>query len=373
MRRYPFILSLVIGALLASACSDDEIAGLPTFADTAIEFGAPSVGVEVGTRGPVNQLPDGASFGVFGYCLAQTSPSDQTLNTASGNQVWDYKKQLCRPEVFYNQQVTYNQGVCTYTPPEQWYAPTDYNYSFFAYYPYGNTFQGNTFFTTSTTATTLGAPKVEFSIPFDSTDETTPLDDSKVPDAMVAQSIDVTRNTGQVQLNFLHILTGLNFQVNNYNVDENGNPGNPVTIHSLKLRGKFYKSVQINFDQGYDFPDETFHGTYTILDDSDKDVTVNGLESVSKIGDKTLLLVSNLNKTSTDDGYLGQLSLDIVYSFGDSQRRSRSFPRPENFLPSGGTIYTAQLNFIGDSFVLNFIVDNNQQWEDGGDSDITFE
>ena len=42
-------------------------------------------------------------------------------------------------------------------------------------------------------------------------------------------------------------------------------------------------------------------------------------------------------------------------------------------MPAGGTIYTAQLNFIGDSFVLNFIIDNNTQWEDGGDSDITFE
>ena len=31
------------------------------------------------------------------------------------------------------------------------------------------------------------------------------------------------------------------------------------------------------------------------------------------------------------------------------------------------------MNFIGDAFVLNFVVDNNQMWEEGGDSDIKFE
>ena len=37
-----------------------------------------------------------------------------------------------------------------------------------------------------------------------------------------------------------------------------------------------------------------------------------------------------------------------------------------------GTIYTVELNFIGDAFVISFVVDNNQIWEDGGDSDLEF-
>ncbi len=368
MKRSHTCFVLAVALLFLAACSQEELSDeLPTLSDKSITFGTPTFEVEVGTRAPLSQLAEGTSFGVLGYCLAQTRPDDQTLNSASGNVLWDTKKNLCRPEVFYQQEVAYADGSCTYTPLKQWYEPTDYYYSFFAYYPCDA-------FTVMTGEDDLGAPSVKFSIPFNSTDENTPLDDSQVPDAMVAQSIDVTRNAGQVQLNFLHLLTGLNFQVNNYNVDEDGNPGNPVTIHSLKLRGKFYKSVTIDFDRGYDFPDETFYGTYTILgDSSEDDVDISGLESVREIGDKTLLLVSNLNKTSADDGYLGQLELVITYSFGDSVERTQTFPRPENFQPSGGTIYTAQLNFIGDSFVLNFIVDNNQQWEDGGDSDITFE
>ena len=52
-------------------------------------------------------------------------------------------------------------------------------------------------------------------------------------------------------------------------------------------------------------------------------------------------------------GYAGAAEYDAVYH--------------------GGTIYTIEANFIGDAFILNFIVGNNQVWEDGGDSGIQFE
>lgn len=367
MKRNQSIFVLFVLLLVMSACSKEEIGGQPVLSRQTIEFGAPSIHVEADTRGPLNQLKEGSSFGVLGYCLAQTAPDNATLNPASGSQVWSNKKQLCYPEVFYKKKVTYSGGSCSYEPLEKWYEPTNYNYSFFAYYPYEGAF------TVTTEAQELGAPKVKFSIPFDSTEEATALEADDVPDAMVAQEIDVVRNTGQVQLNFLHILTGLNFQVNNYNAKENGDPGETVTIHSLKLYGTFYKSIEINFDSGYNFPDETFSGTYTIVPDG-SDIEVPGLTSVSEIGNKTILMVSNLSRTTGSSAYLGDLKLGIEYSFnGKIHYQPEPITRPENFLPAGGTIYTAQLNFIGNSFVLNFIVDNNQQWEDGGDSDITFE
>lgn len=365
MKKHQPILALTVLLLTLSACNKEMINEQPELSGQYITFGMPGIGVETGTRAPVDQFPDGSSFGVLGYCLAQYSPTNTVLNPASGSQTWNNKKQFCRPEVFYNQKIIYDKGVCTYSPLKNWYASTDYNYSFFAYYPYG---EGKGF-TLNTGATNLGAPKVKFSIPFSGTNVDTPLDETQVPDAMIAQEIDVARNTGQVQLNFLHILTGLNFQINNYNATESGTPGKSVTVHSLKLQGTFYKSIEINFDSGYTFPDETFSGTYTILD---KDVTIGGLESVSSIGNKTLLLVSNLTQTGVEDGYLGDVELVIEYTFGDGIRTFKTFTRPENFLPAGGTIYTAQLNFIGDSFVLNFVVDNNQEWETGSDSNITF-
>ena len=282
--------------------------------------------------------------------------------------------------------MTYSGGACSYSPVKNWYDQVNYQYSFFAYYPYGDEY-----FSFNTDESTLGAPEVVFSIPDIRTGESlnieyenengssvmesySVLDDALVPDAMVAQTIDVTRAGGVASLDFLHILTGLNFQVNNYNVreDESGGqvPGNSVTIHSLVLAGDFYKSVEINFDSGYDFADDTFNGAYVLVS---QDIEVGGLESVSGIGGKTLLMVSNLTKTSGEDAYIGNLKLAVTYSFGDTVRRTKVFSRLDNFLPAGGTIYTAQLNFIGDSFVLNFIVDNDSKWEDGGDSDITFE
>ena len=378
---------IFIFLFLLAACEKTDVN--PEQTGREIRFAISDVQVDVESKsGPIDRLPDGSAFGVLGYCLAQTAPNDGTLNESTGSLPWDQKKTLCRPHLFYNQEVSYSGGVCTYTPVQNWYGPVDYQYSFFAYYPY------NDYFTIITGENTLGAPKVKFSIPEIATGHTRTvqyivskgtgtvtteqrefnvLDDSKVPDAMVAQSIDVTKAGGTVPLNFLHMLTGLNFQVNNYNVkeDENGAqvPGDRVVVHSLVLAGKFYQSIEINFDSNYGYPDETFDGAYMIVDDG-ANIPINGLESVSKIGDKTLLLVSNLGDS---EGYIGDLTLEITYSFGSSQPKTQSFSRPENFMPAGGTIYTAQLNFIGDSFVLNFIIDNNTQWEDGGDSDITFE
>ena len=53
---------------------------------------------------------------------------------------------------------------------------------------------------------------------------------------------------------------------------------------------------------------------------------------------------------------------------------------PEHISPRPGIKYTAQLNFVGDAFVLEFVVDNQGQWEDGeaddGDEtndDVVFE
>lgn len=370
MKRKRFVIILSVLLFTLSACTKEEMEAQPEWSEQYIEFGSPSIWVDADTRGPVEQLQDGSSFGVLGYCLAKKAPDDENLNPATGNQLWQYKKQLCYPEVFYNVPVTYSGGICTYDDLRKWYDPVDYKYSFFAYYPYG---EGKGF-TVTTGEKTTGAPKVKFSIPFSSTEVSTPLEVNDVPDAMVAQEIDVTRNTGQVQLNFLHLLTGLNFQVNNYNATESGDAGKKVTIHSLKLYGTFYKSIEINFDSGYSFPnDETFSGTYTIVSDN-SDIEVPGLTSKSEIGGKTILMVSNLSVTTGSSAYLGDLKLSIVYSFnGKDHYQSEPITRPENFLPAGGTIYTAQLNFIGDSFVLNFVVDKNQQWEDGGDSNITFE
>ena len=367
-------ISILVLMSAACSCSKDNTV---TSSGNEIIFGlASGISVEETTKGAVfsETLPDGSSFGVFGYCLAQTAPDNATLNNSSGPIQWEQKRSLSTPHLFYGQEVTYSGGLCSYQPVKEWYEPSDYRYSFFAYYPYGN-------FETLTSSTDFAEPRIKFSMPFDTAiaDTASVLSLEDVPDAMVAMNIDAVKGAGKAELEFYHILTGLRFTVNNYNAaeDADGNmvAGHDVTIHSIKLRGEFYKSVIIDFYSGMEYTDDVFYGTYDILGDDEADIVIPGLTSVTNIGGKTILLVSNQSNTGLENGFLGDIDLLIDYSFieidGETRRHQR-IARPENFQPSEGTIYTAQLNFIGDAFVLNFIVDNDSQWEDGGDSDIIF-
>lgn len=357
----------IIGVLALAACSRTEDV-LPAFAEDYIRFGMPGMEVEAKSTLVNSELPDSSRFGVLGYCLAQVAPGDTTLNRSSGSVSWDTKKELCRPHLFHDVPVTYSDGECTYAPLQPWDSAANYQYTFFAYYPYEN-------FKLLSGEFERGTPRVKFTMPFNGGDTLTPLDDSRVPDAMVAMAEDVTRGTnGMVELNFRHILTGLNFQINNYNEDpQNPGTGDRLIVHSLKLRGTFYKSFVMNYDDGWECPaGETFSGTYTLLPDgSDKVVEA---QNEGLLIDKTLLFVSGQNSEGAATGYLGPyVKLEIKYTFGDSEEKTQWISRPENFLPVGGTVYTSQLNFIGNAFVLNIIVDNNYQWEDGGDSEIVFE
>lgn len=365
MKRY--YIPVLAFALAMTACSKDDFQIEKS--DEFIEFGLSKVELNNESRGstPIEKLPDGSSFGVFGYCLAQKAPDDETLVESSGALPWVNKKNLIKPTLFYQKEVTYSGGGCSYEKPVPWYKPADYQYAFFAYYP----FAPESGFSMISNENTFGAPSIKFTMPVGNANSTEyDLDQHEIPDAMVAQEIDVQRGSGVVPLQFYHILAGLNFQVNNYNKDpEDPSTGTKLIVHSVKLYGTFYKSIVINFDKGYDYPNDTYQGTYTLVN---SDIEVEAGTSKTEIGDRTLLLVSNITETGKENGYFGNIKVRIDYTFG-GEPKFQEFSRPENFLPAGGTIYTAQLNFIGNAFVLNFIVDNNYQWEDGGDSDITFE
>lgn len=364
-----YYIPVLAFALAMTACSKDDLQIEKS--EDFIEFGITGAELEGSSRGstPVDVLPERSSFGVFGYCLAQKAPDDTTKVEASGALPWENKKNLIKPTLFYQKEVTYSANGCSYTDPKPWYKPADYQYAFFAYYP----FDPASGFSMISNENTFGAPSIKFTMPVGdaAVTEEYDLDQHEIPDAMVAQEIDVTRGSGIVPLQFYHILAGLNFQINNYNKDpEDLGTGIELIVHSVKLKGTFYKSIVINFDKGYDYPsDETYQGTYSLVT---SDLSVPAGTSVSEIGDRTLLLVSNISQTGVENGYFGNIEVEISYTFGD-KTDTKSFSRPENFMPAGGTIYTAQLNFIGNAFVLNFIVDNDYQWEDGGDSDITFE
>lgn len=119
------------------------------------------------------------------------------------------------------------------------------------------------------------------------------------------------------------------------------------------------------------YPADAYSGTFVFLDGAreEDDVNVTYGSPAEKIGGKSLMLVPN----PTASPYLGEAGIYIDYTFMGTEHTDKYIGDVANFLPMSGTIYTVELNFIGDAFVISFVVDNNQTWENGGDSDLEFE
>ena len=361
-----YLLSFAL--LLLAGCQKEFPMTNARLSGEAICFDSPGVmlGVESSpwSKAPIETtLPTGSSFGVLGYCLANYDGSTQ-LNPTTGTTPWESKMVLCSPHLFYKREVKFNGTTCYYTgKQERWYEPSDYLYTFYAYYPYGDTYYA----IEPITQSGIGAPSLTFSMPFSGGEISTPRDINQIPDAMAAAAVDVTRGDGHVKLQFQHLLAGFNFTVNNYNET------NDLTIHGVQVSGNFYRSIKIKTNQGLEYPSETFAGTFTFLDGSNDadDITVEHQKTVKKLADQTLMLISNL---SAAPNYIGNdITILLDYSFMGKRTTGKSIALPGGYLPQGGTLYTVELNFIGDAFILNFVVDNNQVWEDGGDSGIQFE
>lgn len=366
--------------LLCSACQQEEWPQPDAASSDVIRFAAPAVTVEKSTRSTFyDTFPAGGTFGVIGYCVPYLRGSDTDRDWTSGSAVWGYKRGNAFPDVFYKQAVTYDGAACTYNydnnGPRKWYnttdnpeaiAPDDYRYTFFAYYPQDH-------FTVESPASVneRGVPKLTFTMPFSADgDVDDELDDTQTPDAMIAVVYNHLRTTGNVGFNFSHIMTGLGFAVNNYNY---GGDDETVTVRKVTLSGNFTRSITVDFskntneDEFYAYSG-TYSGTYVIYNDA-QGLAVAPNSSVSPIGNKHLLLLSN----ATDGTYFGtDVAVHVEYIYKGKEKTATA-ERPTGFQPRLGVRYTAQLNFVGETFALNFIAENNDFWEDGGDSDISIQ
>lgn len=364
--------------LLCSACQQEEWPQPDAASSDVIRFAAPSVTVEKSTRSTFyDTFPTNGTFGVIGYCVPYRRGSDTEMDWASGSALWGNKRGNAFPDVFYNQAVTYDGAACTYNYNNglrKWYnttdnseatAPDDYRYTFFAYYP-----QDHFTVESPVSADVRGVPKLTFTMPFSADgDVNEGLDDTKTPDAMIAVVYNHLRTTGSVGFNFSHIMTGLGFAVNNYNYGEDDET---VTVRKVTLSGNFTRSITIDFskntnEDGFYAYSGTYSGTYVIYDDA-QGLQVPSNSSVSPIG-KYLLLLSN----ATDGTYFGtDVAVHVEYTYKGKEKTATA-ERPTDFQPRVGVRYTAQLNFVGETFALNFIAEDNDFWEDGGDSDISIQ
>lgn len=72
-----------------------------------------------------------------------------------------------------------------------------------------------------------------------------------------------------------------------------------------------------------------------------------------------LLLISGTGYSFGED-----VEVYIKYTFNGGSKEQH-YSRPSTFTPRPGVKYTAQLNFVGDAFVLQFVTDNDEQWGNG--------
>lgn len=403
---------LLAAAVAFAACEQEEPAFRPHPAEY-ITFGMPALTVETraATDGFHDDYPLGEPFGVLGYCLSYELGSNTELNPNSGTGSWALKKEMAPPAVFYNRRVNVSaNGVCTYDNPRRWYSDgtgnegisdaltntDDFRYSFFAFYPFDtNPDDGNGGFRiTPAAANEAGAPVFTYCMPFSGNNANAALDDTRTPDPMLAMETDMRRGDGMVNFNFNHILIGLGFQVNNYSQVQDNNTTGPkdgqdLTLYSIKLQGTFYRTVTVDFTGGSgasvsysDSNDGLYSGTYTLFDSAGGTVIPwqqdGSAGSISLEPEKYIRLLAGIESL----GFLGpngqERRLLVKYRFGDGDVKEEPLERPSNFNPRPGTRYTAQLNWVGDAFVL--IMEGDETWEDGeasdgneGNDDILFE
>lgn len=400
-----YILPLFLG-MSVTACTDTEDM-MPEFDDSrCINFGLPvqvssSYGEAESRSDLLDNLPAGSEFGVLGYCVPFTVGSTDP-NYNAGSDIWSLKRKLCPPDVFFKQKVTVGANGCTYVrpggtgnnDPKYWYKQgydtnnslnnsipdaEDYKYTFFAYYPFEGCFTVDA----PNSPSVAGAPTFIFTMPQIGDNLDKQLSHNNTPDAMLAALYNVTKDNGSVQFTFSHLLTALGFEVNNFsNYD--------LVIHSIKLGGSFYKKIKIDLsgdNVAFSFLPDRYTGKYTIFDGSLMDGgdlqllhptdgnTVTS--SPSPIGPKT---GDDINKnfvmliSGTGTSFGENVKVYIDYTF-NNKRTQKELTRPGTFTPQPGKRYTAQLNFVGDAFVINFVVNNNGEWENGqtGNDDIVFE
>lgn len=414
-KRYtPFLIQALAAAvwILPAGC-DNQDTELLVSPSSHIEFNASTISVEsrlAETDGQMrNVFKPHDSFGVFGYCVP-LHLGDNSFDYSAGSSFWISKMQNAVPDVFLNQRVTLTEGGSwqydfsqkdeepTTYQPKYWYAlnrdtegkeqqgipdAKNYRYDFFAYYPYDNT---NTIFQwiKPASGTDRGAPQVKISVPQDGTSiANSKLDLTKTPDAMLGVIHNfLPEVNARVSFSFNHIFTALGFEVNNFSESD-------LKVHSVTLSGTFYKSVSVDFTNGsYTYnADDTYTGTYVLFDESrdgelllratNQETTVTS--SPSPIGGNYVRLLSGgfsgnnylgpIIPTVNETDQLANIRVNITYTFGNNGRTTQSFTRPGTFLPQAGTQYTSQLNFVGNAFVLQFVVDNGESWENGESDD----
>lgn len=438
MNKLCRIANLIIWVSLFS-CRQEGIEEMYLQDNDCIQFTTPTIEVvqEEGTRGVTTEilkkktLTSGESFNVWGYCVPNMVSSSTSLDYNGAASSWLAKRALSLPNVFYNSGTDFLNTVTvggeqTGARSRKWYSysdkgygldgkenasvgkdANDYQYTFFAYYPAGDTgFQIN-----NGQYVAKNELNVQYTMPYDDGDEIdlSSTDSYKTNDAMLAMVENHRRGDGKVQFTFSHLLCALNFQCNNfteyndYNDLQEGKPtlkGEDIYIKSIRLGGTFHKTLNINLFEGsssnYSFAD-SYTAIYTIFSSAEGECIYfkeeEGKATSAVLGNPLLLLCGTridgfekylgptpyvnydggtntpLNVTSLRSSSNKGIYLEIVYKAGENvDEITKVFPLltpNRSFTPYVGVNYTMQLNWLGNNFVLLIMPDGKGTWGDG--------
>lgn len=325
----------------------------------------------------------GDKVGVLGYCKAEYRIEGQDEAVDASNAPWERKKEFAKPEVFYNEPLTYQgNGAWTYNWTETrninglhpWYNNTSYTYTFFAYYPYAadGTISNNMGTITLSGRDAAGDPTITYTMPYTDGE----LAWNVVPDLMLAYRVDHLKSDGAVSLNFRHMLCAFEFEINNYNAK-------PVTIRSLRFNGTdFYKSLSVTGqEQDYTVGDDRYSGYFQLISSPidcpaamvDEGVTTPG--TVRLMADGTAASEGELKEVldllfiPDAEGKITEGECSVRMSIGNNSESTQNLRDGMTFEPGVRSIFS--INIIGDNFVIQVRTENN--WSDGGDSDINFD
>lgn len=401
------IPALCLAALLgaASCTQEEEPSGGGTAFDGGIVFTSPytltrSEAMRYGS------FRKGDQVGVLGYSEAFNGD----LNVSSSD--WNTKKQFCKPELFYNQPLTYTaDGLWTYNWAgtgnvgglHPWYKDDSYTYAFFAYYPYvevsgwGDTRTGTIPFDNSTLNGGMGTialsgddqtgdPTITYTMPHSGSTTSATLDWQRVPDLMLAYNVAHTKAKGAVNLAFRHLFCAFEFKVNNYNTE-------PVTVSDLYVSGSnFYKSVTVTGQEsGYQIGDDRYSGRFDIASSYEGGIfqcpkgeeIMDGQGNIIEVRPATVTLTTNGTATADGDpidllfipNEHGKLtaddnaSLNLHVTIDGNQHGAAMNLAGASFEPGVRSVFT--INIVGNDIYLQ--MESDGRWDEGGDSDISFE
>lgn len=356
MRKKYITLSWILSAALwTGGCSnEEEQADGRLLSNSPVTFFT-EVTTDGATRGTlINDFPSGAGVGLYGYCCDE--------NGQYGRNDWAHKKAFCTPDenLFNDTPMTFDGAVWDYAGLKSWYADPEYYYAFFAYYPYSGA--GIAVQTENSGGQPIGDPILTYTMPFNQGGQTTTeRSQDGILDVLYASRIDWQNTSGApVPLSFAHLMTGLEFEVENYG-------GAPVRINDLRIQGTFHHSASVQLS------DITTSGTYSgyfpII--QGRTETYEEATTPHKVNDADGKLVELMLLADYDNNTIGQnIEVSVSYDLGTGSYTNEVISLPAmTFQP--GVKNIIRLEFIGSHVVLSCMPGNN--WTLGGDDEIIFD